>query len=92
MCETVDSVDSVDGQGRQGAAPAGVEEQIVSLWAVVEGLRQEMIELRMDKRKVLLEELAMHENQLVEQGVIRERTRAPRHQKAQSPAGGEAGL
>ena len=56
-----------------------VEEQFVSLWEVVEGLRQELIELRMDRRKVMLEELARLEEPLVEQGVIAQRTRPPRH-------------
>jgi hypothetical protein len=60
------------------AAPS-VEEQVVSLWEVVEGLRQELIELRMDRRKVMLEELARLEEPLVEQGVIAQRTRPPRH-------------
>lgn len=84
MCETVDAVDKVDGVGnREPAAASGVEQEIVSLWEVVEGLKQELIELRMDRRKVMLEELARLEEPLVEQGVIAQRTRPPRHGRMQ---------
>lgn len=84
MCEPVDIVDGVGRQesaaGGPGVAPASVvEREIVSLWEVVEGLRQELVDLRMDRRKVMLEELARLEELLVEQGVIAKRTREPRH-------------
>ena len=61
-----------------------VEEQVVSLWVVVESLRQELVDLRMDRRKVMLEELARLEEPLVEQGVIARRTREPRHRRDES--------
>lgn len=73
MCEETEKTADVTTT----AAP--VEEQIVSLWQEVESLRRELVDLRMGQRKALLEELAALENPLVEQGVIGERTRRPRH-------------
>lgn len=86
MCEnTVDAVDATASpvvEGRPGMeARSPVEAEIVSLWAVVDELRQELVELRMGTRKALLEELAALENPLVEQGVLARRTREPRHQR-----------
>lgn len=97
MCEqTVDAVDATASpvvEGRPGMeARSPVEAEIVSLWAVVNDLRQEIHELRqgqreelndlrMGQRKALLEELAALENPLVEQGVLARRTREPRHQR-----------
>lgn len=74
MCEEV-MVDAA----KATESPAPVEEQIVSLRQEVESLRRELVDLRMGQRKALLEELAALENPLVEQGVIGERTRRPRH-------------
>jgi hypothetical protein len=88
MCEErVDAADVVVGVGAT-QAPAlvdggrpGMEAEIVSLWAVVNDLRQELVELRMGQRKALLEELAALERPLVEQGVLAQRTREPRHRR-----------
>ena len=97
MCEpvgrqesaAVDKVDAVDGVDWVDAA-GEVRQEIVSLWEVIEGLRQEiqsqrqeLVDLRMDRRKVMLEELARLEEPLVERGVIAQRTRPPRHGRMQ---------
>lgn len=94
MCEQVDgqgqAVESPAGGGAAVEARPGVEAEIVSLWAVVDdlrreihelrqGQREELNELRMGQRKAVLEELAALERPLVEQGVIAQRTRPPRH-------------
>ncbi len=81
MCDQSDNVaaESVAPPTLPAMEAAGVHEEIVSLWEVVNGLRQELVELRMDRRKVMLEELARLEEPLVEQGVIAGRTRPPRH-------------
>lgn len=85
----MDKVDAVDGVDWVDAA-GEVRQEIVSLWEVMEGLRQEiqsqrqeLVDLRMDRRKVMLEELASLEEPLVEQGVIAKRTREPRHRRAE---------
>lgn len=61
------------------AAPSRVEQEVEWLRGQLAIIRQELVDLRMGQRKVLLEELAMHENPLIEQGVIAQRTRPPRH-------------
>lgn len=48
----------------------------------LESIRRELVDLRMSQRKALLEELAGIERPLVEQGVIAQRTRPPRHLRA----------
>jgi len=53
----------------------------------LESIRRELVDLRMDKRKVILEELARLEEPLIEQGVLAQRTRPPRHRSGGS--GGE---
>lgn len=81
MCEEMEKTADVTPPAAPVAPAAQVEEQIVSLWQEVESLRRELVDLRMGQRKALLEELAALENPLVEQGVIGERTRRPRHWK-----------
>jgi hypothetical protein len=56
-----------------------VEAQVEQLQQQVAAIQRELVELRMSQRKALLEELAGLERPLVEQGVIAERTRPPRH-------------
>ncbi len=89
MCEQVDGQAS-DVRVVVTDSPSPMEAEIVSLWAVVndlreelrelrEGQREELTELRMGQRKAVLEELAAFERPLVEQGVLAQRTRPPRH-------------
>lgn len=70
MCDEIETVD---------VSPAPVEARVEALQVAVDELRREIVELRMSQRKALLEELAGLERPLVEQGVIGERTRQPRH-------------
>lgn len=69
MCDEVET----------GAAPNPVDARYEQLKQELAELRREMVELRMSQRKALLEELAGLERPLVEQGVIAQRTRPPRH-------------
>lgn len=74
MCE-----DAMVDAAKATEPPAPVEERVDALQAAVEAIQRELVDLRMGQRKALLEELAALENPLVEQGVIGERTRRPRH-------------
>jgi len=74
MCEEV-MVDTA----KATEPPAPVEARVEALQAAVEAIQQELVELRMNQRKALLEELAGLERPLVEQGVIAQRTRPRRH-------------
>ena len=58
-----------------------LERQVVELKQEVDGLRRELVDLRMGQRKALLEELAYLERPLVDQGVIAQRTKPSRHEK-----------
>lgn len=63
-------------------SPAGTSalaQEVALLRQEVARLDQELVALRMDRRKVMLEELARLEEPLVEMGVIARRTREPRH-------------
>lgn len=79
MCEETEM--TVGGGTAAAEAPAlePVEARFEALQQQVAAIQRELVELRMSQRKALLEELAGLERPLVEQGVIGERTRPPRH-------------
>lgn len=77
MCEDMAAIAGTAAEAV--ASPAPVEARVEALQVAVDELRRQLVDLRMGQRKALLEELAALENPLVEQGVIGERTRRPRH-------------
>lgn len=83
-----------DGEAAESVTPptpaqvdSFVAQEMARLRGELESIRRELVELRMDKRKVILEELARLEEPLVEQGVIAQRTRPPRHRSGRLPDG-----
>jgi hypothetical protein len=55
-----------------------IEQQMTALSQVVADIQRELIDLRMVRRKVMLEELARLEEPLIEMGVLSHRTRPQR--------------